>query len=289
MFSGDEVSELHPLASPDHIIGGWCNPRSGRLNPTDLIQAFAKGARNKGVEIREDCTVEKILVDGDRVKGLETSAGYVDADIVVLCTGLWSRELLKSFDIHLGLGVCEHSYLIVDTNPALSRDTPSFECSELSIYGREEVSRFLVGFFDDNAKIVDVKSLPDRFSFALLPDNIDQIAPYYESAMRLFPALHDAPIRNVINGPESFTLDGAPIVGGFQNVSGLYVACGMNSGGVTYSGMVGHHIADLLSGVSPKFPEFDMRPERFGTRVNDQSWVDAQISRVPYGVFQGDM
>ncbi|MEO0400392.1 MAG: FAD-binding oxidoreductase [Pseudomonadota bacterium] len=285
LFSGDEVTEFHPLASPEHIVGEWRNERSGRLNPTDLVNAFAKGARDKGVKIFENGPIKDVIVDGGRVRAIETFEDRIDADIVVMAAGLWSRDLLKRFDIHLGMSVLAHSYLIAETDPVLSRDTPSFECPEFSIFGREEVGRFLVGFFDDNAKVVDPKSLPELFSFALLQDDIDQIAPYYESAMRLFPALSEAPIRNIINGPETFTLDGDPIVGGFEYISGLYVACGMNSGGVTFAGMVGHHITDLLTGAKPRFTEYDMRPERFGDKARDEAWVDAEVSRVPYRTY----
>ncbi|MEO0399559.1 MAG: FAD-dependent oxidoreductase [Pseudomonadota bacterium] len=281
----DELESMHPLISSENVFGAWFNDQSGRVNPTDLTNAYAKGARSKGVKIRERVSIERIETEGSQVKGIQTSEGFFEADYVVVCAGLWSRELLKPFDIHLGMSALEHCYLIADTETPLTRDTPSFECEELAVYGREEVGYFLVGFFDDYANVVDVKALPEIFSFALLPDNLDQIAPYYENAMKLFPALQEAPIRNIINGPESFTIDAAPIVGGFESIGGLYVACGMNSGGVSYSGMAGHHIADLLTGASPRFSEIDMSPERFDEKVKDHAWLDTQVSRVVHGIF----
>ena len=281
MVPAEDVADFHPLASPQGVVGGWLNPRSGRLNPADLVAAYAKGARARGVKIIENCAVEEVLIDNGRVGGARTGNGDVEADAVVVCSGLWSRRLLERADVHLAHGACEHFYVIAEPTPALSRDTPSFICPESLIYGREEVSGFLVGFFDREAKLLNVETLPEPFAFTLLPEDWDQIAPYYEAAAELFPALHDAPIRRFINGPESFTPDGSPLVGSMSSVEGLYVACALNSAGVTYSGMVGHNIADLLSGRRLRFTEIVSTPDRFGERGEDPGWVDAQMTDAP--------
>ena len=276
-----EVADYHPLASPEAIIGAWYNPRSGRVNPADLVAAYAKGARARGAHIMEQSPVERIVIENGQVRGLEIAGEHMEADRVVVCTGLWSRQLLAHSDIPLAHGACEHFYVIAQPSPGLSRDTPSFICPEDLIYGREEVGGFLVGFFDRDAKVLDVETLPEPFTFTLLAEDWDQVAPYYEQAAEIFPALRDAPIRRFINGPESFTPDGKPLVGAVDEVEGLYVACAMNSAGVTYSGMVGHTIADLLMGTTPRFGEVDYACARFGSKGADEAWVDGQIADAP--------
>ena len=98
----------------------------------------------------------------------------------------------------------------------------------------------MVGFFDEDAKTIDAASLPEPFAFTLLPPDWDKIAPYFEKAIAIFPALEKAPIRRFVNGPESFTPDDAPLIGPVPGVAGLHLCTAMNSGGVTYSAAAGH-------------------------------------------------
>ena len=282
LLGPDEIGRHHPLATGDAIAGAWLNPLSGRLNPADLVAAYARAARRRGVRIREQCTVRGLLRRGGaRVCGVETDQGPVEADEVVIATGMWTRGLLAGQDIRVAHGACEHFYAIAAPTPPLPRETPSFICPEALIYGREEVGGFLVGFFDRNAKCLDVATLPEPFTFTLLEEDWDQVADYYRSACALFPALTEAPIRRLVNGPESFTPDGRPLVGPVEGVEGLWLACAMNSSGVTFSGMVGHNSADWLAGETLRFPEFDCRPARFGTEESDPARVDAQMPHAP--------
>lgn len=276
-----EVSAHHPLADPAVLTGAWLNPRSGRVNPADLVAAYVKGFRARGGQVRENCIVDRIEIRNDATTAVITSGGPIIADAVIVCTGLWSRNLLNKNDIGLAHGTVEHFYAIACPNPPLRRETPSFICSERLIYGREEVGGFLVGFFDRDAKVVDVSKLPEPFTFTLLNEDWDQVASYYQAAVELFPALADAPIRQLLNGPESFTPDGHPLVGPVNGVEGLYVACALNSGGVTYSGMVGHMMADWVLEREQRFQPFDCAPGRFGVHGNDAAWADAQMPNAP--------
>ena len=281
LLTPEQATAHHPLLDPAALAGAWLNPDSGRLNPADLVAAYARAARKRGARIVEDCTVEQVLIEGGRVCGVQTADGPIEADLVVVASGLWSRRLLERSGVPLAHGACEHFYVIADVRPRLARDTPSFICPERLCYGREEVGGFLVGFFDRDAIPVEVASLPEPFTFTLLKENWEQVASYYQSAAELFPALVDAPIRRFVNGPESFTPDGSPLVGPLPEVEGLYAACALNSAGVTYSGMVGHAIADLVEGVSPRFDIGECAPGRFGERAADGDWLREAMRDAP--------
>ena len=281
-----EVRRHHPLADAAGIAGAWLNPLSGRLDPAGLVAAWARAARRRGVRIEEQCTVRGLVVRGARACGVETDRGRFEADEVVVAAGLWTRGLMAGADIRVAHGACEHFYAIAAPTPALPRETPSFICPEELIYGREEVGGFLVGFFDRDAKCLDAATLPEPFTFTLLDEDWDQVAAYYERAGEIFPALADAPIRRLVNGPESFTPDGRPLIGPVDGIDGLWLACAMNSGGVTLSGMAGHSIADWLSGDSLRFPELDCRPGRFGAGESDPARVDAQMPHAPSTFYQ---
>ena len=281
-----EVGQHHPLAEAGGISGAWLNPLSGRLNPADLVAAYARAARRRGARIEEQCTVVGPVMRGARVCGVETDKGTFEADEVVFAAGLWTRGLMAGADIRAAHGACEHFYAIAAPEPPLPRETPSFICPEELIYGREEVGGFLVGFFDRNAKCLDAATLPEPFTFTLLDEDWDQVAAYYQRAGEIFPALADAPIRRLVNGPESFTADGRPLIGPVEGVDGLWLACAMNSGGVTFSGMAGHSIADWLEGKALRFPEIDCRPGRFSASESDPAWVDAQMPHSPSNFYQ---
>ena len=275
-----EAAALNPLLDPAAVEAIWLNSLSGRLNPADLTAAYASAARRAGVTIRENVEVSALSIAGGRVAGVETGEGPVTADTVIVAAGLWSRPLLEPLGVALAQWACEHFYVIADVSPRLSRETPSFVAPDDLLYGREEVGRFLVGFFDEDAKTLDPASLPKPFSFTLLPPDWDKIAPYFERAMRLFPVLAKAPIRHFVNGPESFTPDGLPLIGRVRGIDGLFVATAMNSAGVTWSAMTGALIADLVADVKPRFDARPYDAARFGDQGRDLAWLKAEISAV---------
>ncbi|HUL06877.1 MAG TPA: FAD-dependent oxidoreductase, partial [Candidatus Acidoferrum sp.] len=248
MITGKEAAGLHALLAADAITAAWLNPLSGRVNPADLTAAYAKGARRRGARVVENCRVTGLSVRNGRVRGVETAAETIEADAVVVAAGLWSRGLLAGVDVHLAQWATEHFYVIADVTPRLPRETPSFVAPEDLLYGREEVGGMMVGAFDEDAKTIDAAALPEPFAFTLFPPAWDKIAPYFEKAVTIFPALETAPIRRFVNGPESFTPDDVPLIGPISGIEGLHVCTAMNSGGVTYSAAAGHMIADLLAG-----------------------------------------
>jgi glycine/D-amino acid oxidase-like deaminating enzyme len=280
MITGVEAARLHPLLAGDAIAAAWFNPLSGRVNPADLTAAYAKGARRRGVRILENCRATGLTVRVGRVRGVDTPAGPIDADDVVVAAGLWSRGLLADMGVHLAQWACEHFYVIADVTPRLPRETPSFVAPEDLFYGREEVGGMMVGAFDEDAKTIDAASLPEPFAFTLFAPAWDKIAPYFQKAVAVFPSLETAPIRRFVNGPESFTPDNAPLIGPISGINGLHVCTAMNSGGVTYSAAAGHLVADFLAETDPRFDVGAFLPERFGERARDLAWLQREISTV---------
>jgi len=278
-LKSEEARKLHPLLVPTGLAGIWFNPYSGRVNPADLTAAYAKAARASGAEIRENVTVRGLSIKSGRINAVETASGRLDADVVVVAAGLWSQPLLASADIYLAQWPCQHFYVIASVSPPLQRQTPSFVAPDALIYGREEVGGFLAGCFDENAKTIAPADLPDPFSFTLLPPDWDKIAPYFERAIQLFPALETAPIRQFVNGPESFTPDGMPLVGQIPEVEGLLVATAMNSSGVTWSAMAGKLVADILEDRPTDADSTRFQPARFA-QGRDLDWLKGEISNV---------
>ena len=281
MLDPAEAAARHPLLDAGAIAGAWYNGLSGRLNPADLTACYVREAVRNGVELRENVTVEGLVASGGNIAAVLTGQGPVDADVVVVCAGLWSRDLVLPLDVPLAQWGCQHFYVIADIDPRLPRETPAFVSPADLVYGREEVGGLLLGCFDRDALTLEPDSLPEPFTFTLLEPNWDKFAPYFDGAAEVFPMLVDAPIRQFVNGPESFTPDGNPLIGPVAGVDGLYVASGMNSRGVTVSGASGHMIADMIAGDAPRFDPAAYAPDRFGERAGDTEWLRAEVSATP--------
>ncbi|WP_167484320.1 NAD(P)/FAD-dependent oxidoreductase [Mesorhizobium tamadayense] len=279
MLSPEEAGRLNPLLNPESASAFWLNPLSGRVNPADLTAAYARGARQRGVRIVENCRATELEIQSGRIVGVSTSTGLIAADAVVVAGGMWSRLLLETSGIALPQWSVEHFYVIADVTPRLVASTPSFVMSEHRVYGREEAGGMLVGAFDENAKTIDAAAMPDPFAFTLFEPDWDKLAPYFQSAMEIFPFLADAPIRRFINGPESFTPDGSPLIGPWPDVQGLFLCTAMNSEGVTWSAMAGRLTAELVTDVKPSFDTSHCAPARFGRQAADIDWLKRQISQ----------
>jgi 4-methylaminobutanoate oxidase (formaldehyde-forming) len=281
-----QAAALHPLLDPGPLAGAWYNARAGRLDPAGLTDAYARAARRRGARVLEQCAVQGIDVRAGAAVGVRASQGALEARHIVICAGLWSRDLLVEIGDAPAQGTCEHFYVIARVPTRLPRDTPTFVIPDDLVYGREEVGDLLVGCFDEGAWLVAPSDLPDPFSFALLEPDWDQAAPYLTRAAEVFPALRDAPIRRFVNGPESFTPDGEPLVGTVVGIDGLHVACAMNSLGVTLSAAVGRAVAGLVRDGDPGPAARDWSPARFGERARDPAWLDGAIRAAPSRLYR---
>ncbi len=278
MLDPNEAAEANPLLDPASIVGAWHNPRSGRLDPANYTEALARGARRRGARIVEGCGVTDIVTDGDRVSGVATADGTIAAGAVVVCAGLWSRNVAARAGAWLAQWPTEHFYVIADPRGGLPADMPSFICPEALIYGREDAGRFLVGCFDEDAKTLNPNDLAEEFSFSLLNEDWDKVYPYFETAGKLFPALADAPIHSFINGPETFTPDTEPLIGPADGTRGLYICSGMNSRGITLAAGAGRIIADMVGGRTPRFDATPFAPDRFGAMGAEEARLEKEIS-----------
>lgn len=246
-----EMKELFPLADMDGLLAGFHVPGDGRVNPVDLTMSLARGARALGVRVVEGVSAGDVTTRADgalpRVTGVRTSAGDIECEVVVNCTGMWARQLGERHGVVIPNQAAEHYYLITDTIPGIDPDGPILEDPSRYGYYREEGGGMMVGLFEPVAAPWHLDRIPDDFSFGTLPPDWDRVSPALETAMSRVPVTFDVGVRTFFCGPESFTPDRLPAVGEAPGLQGYFVAAGLNSVGILSSGGLGRVLAHWIA------------------------------------------
>ncbi|PPR21470.1 MAG: 4-methylaminobutanoate oxidase (formaldehyde-forming) [Alphaproteobacteria bacterium MarineAlpha10_Bin2] len=246
VITPEEVKERYPLVNTEDVLGAVHIPSDGKANPVDVTQALAKGARTGGALIREDCKVLAIRHDGERVTGVETDAGEITADAVVLCAGMWTRDLAASIGVNVPLHACEHFYIMTEAFDGVTPDLPVLRDYDACAYYKEDAGKILLGAFEPNAKPWGMDGIPEDFSFDELPEDFDHFEPILTQAMHRMPALADVGIQTFFCGPESFTPDVRYQLGEVPELANCFVAAGFNSIGIQSAGGIGQVLAEWI-------------------------------------------
>ncbi len=246
VITPERIKELYPIANVDDLVGGIHIPSDGYANAVDITQALAKGARNGGARIFENTKVTKIRHDGERVTGVETDQGQVDADHVVLCGGMWTRDLAASIGVTVPLHACEHYYVLFEGIDGLSPSLPVLRDYDYCGYYKYDAGKLLVGAFEPNARPWGMGGISEDFCFDEIEGNFDHFEPVLVDAMRRVPALENAGIQKFFCGPESFTPDVRYHLGESAELKGCFVAAGLNSIGLQSAGGIGKVMAEWI-------------------------------------------
>jgi glycine/D-amino acid oxidase-like deaminating enzyme len=274
LVDGAEVRRLAPPIRPDVLGASYCS-QDAHINTPLLVRSLAEGARREGAVIREGVTATGLRRDGDRVVGVETGEGIVEADHVVIASGVWATELLKTAGIDAGVG--GERLQVVSTFPIAERIQPV-------VYGPLAAKQYTL-FRDlpawDPAAFTEPYESEDAIELLELvaqredgsvllgcpmdyPAEIDlrpTLAGLQATAIRIsedFPGLANAPIDRTWAGMLPYTADTAPIIDEIE--PGLFAAIGHVYGNAA-GPMTGRLISQL---VLDQRPELDLEEARFG-------------------------
>ncbi|GAB7006050.1 FAD-dependent oxidoreductase [Nocardioides sp. AN3] len=282
LVSPARAHELWPPMQVDDVLGALWLPGDGKVNPTDVTQSLAKGARMRGARIEEKVRVLDLVVEdspaGRRVSGVHTDAGEVRAEVVVLCAGQWSKALGDRAGTVVPLHSAEHFYVVTDPVAGTHPDLPIMRDQDGWTYFKEEVGGLVVGGFEPDAKPwVSPDQIPYPFEFQLLDEDWGHFSVLMEQALLRVPALGHTGIRKLYNGPESFTPDNQFLLGETPEVGGLFVGCGFNSVGVASAGGAGKALAEWIVSGSPQQDLVAVDVRRFGPWQNDVSFLRRRV------------
>jgi sarcosine dehydrogenase len=268
-----EAQDLWPLMEISDLIGAAFLPTDGQVNPSDITQSLAKGARNRGVRIIEDTKVTGVEIQGGRVAAVLTPQGRIACEFVVNCAGQWAREVGRMAGVNVPLVSVQHQYLITELMPQVPRGLPTLRDPDRLTYYKEDVGGLVMGGYEPNPIPWAVDGIPDEFNFQLLPSNWEHFQPIMEQALARVPALASAGIKELMNGPESFTPDGNFILGAAPEVAGFFVGAGFNAFGIASGGGAGKVLAEWIVGGEAPFDVWPVDIRRFGAPHQDIAWV----------------
>ena len=262
-ISFDEVTEKAPMLRTDDLVAAYFMPGDGTTNPTDTSQALAKGARANGATIAEGVKVTQVLTKNGAASGVVTDQGEITADYVVLCGGMWTRDLARPLGVTVPLHAAEHMYMVTRPLEGVVRGQPVIRDMDGYIYIKEEVGGLLIGGFEPDAKPWGGDGIPEGFEFALFDEDWDQFDIFLQNGIQRVPSLENAEVRQLLVGPESFTPDNRYIVGEAPTVDRLFVAAGFNSIGIQSAGGVGMALAEWIVDGAPTYDLNDIDLGRF--------------------------
>jgi len=242
----DEIVERYPLVNSSDLLGGIHIPSDGLANAVDISQALAKGARNNGAQIFQNTKVTAIKNDGVKVTGVSTPDGDIAADYVVICGGMWSRDLAASVGVNVPLHACEHYYVLFESVAGLDPNLPVLRDYDACTYYKYDAGKLMVGAFEPSAKPWGMDGIAEDFCFDEIAGDFDHLEPVLQDAMERIPALQDAGIQKFFCGPESFTPDVRYHLGEAPELRNCYISAGLNSIGLQSAGGIGKVMSEWM-------------------------------------------
>ena len=273
LLTPKEAQDLWPLMDIGDVVGAAFLPTDGQANPSDITLSLAKGARMAGAKIFEDTKVLSVDIQDGVIRGVVTADGRIACEKVVVCAGMWTRPFAARYGVNVPLVPVEHQYLVTERIDGVTPTLPTLRDPDRLTYWKEEVGGLVMGGYEPNPKLWRDGSLPEGFHYTLLDNDFDHFTPIMEQALGRVPALESAGIKQMINGPESFTPDGMFILGEAPEQRNFFVGAGFNAFGIASGGGAGMCLAEWVAkGEAP----FDLWPadiRRFGRPHFDTDWI----------------
>ena len=266
----DEVGDIWPLAVTDGLVGAIRHPDDGYIQPADLTQALARGARSFGAAIHRQTTVTAIESTPGGEWRVCTEGGDWIAEHVVSATGNFARRTGAMVGLDIPVLPVQHQYIVTEAHPDIldrhRRGLPEMGVlreSDGSWYMREEAGGLLLGPYERGAPACYLDGPHPESEYELFNGDIDRLMPHIESAIRRVPAFGELGIKRVYNGAIAYTPDGSPIVGPAWDKRNFWLNEG-HSFGITAAAGAGWQLAEWIVEGEPTIDMLGVDPRRFG-------------------------
>ena len=272
IMSVADMRAVYPFLETHDLVGGLWDPTDGDIDPSQLTQALARGARALGATIVRFCPVENVTRNNGEWQ-IHTPNGRIRCEYVVNAAGYRAREVGRMFGRDVPSVVLSHQYLVTESIEALSsRESklPLLRDPDSSYYLRQEMNGLLLGPYERNCRAhwVDRHDpMPPDFSFQLYPDDLERLEWYIDDACRRVPILATAGISRVVNGPIPYAPDGNPLIGPMPGVPNAFEAC-VFTFGIVQAGGAGKIAAEWIMEGETETDSWAVDPRRFTDHAN---------------------
>jgi sarcosine oxidase, subunit beta len=266
LITAAEVLELDPSVYVDDIDVAAYEPESGYADPNATTFGMAQAAMEMGVEFLLDTRVLRVLTDGERVTGVETTEGTITAATVVIAAGAWANALFEPLGIDLGLKPVparvaafrwaierapRHLTYIDRTNGTWARPLDG-----VSTLGGAEL-----------AQLGDVD--PENVYESLTQAEIDVTR---QQLAKRFPTMRHSTMRGAWAGVLMMSPDAHPLIGRLEQYEGLYCMAGDSGTSFKTAPGIGKCLSELI--VDGQATTVDLTPFRPSRVAEGQLWHD---------------
>ena len=277
----DEAERLHPLVNFEGIRCIMVEPDGGNVDPSGVTHAYAIGARQNGAEVHRFTPVTGTDPQPDGTWIVRTDKGDIRTPWVINAAGLWAREVAAMAGVALPLVPTEHQYFVTETIAgiaAMDRRLPSVADRDGEYYLRQEGQGLLIGAYERDMRFWAEDGTPPDFGHELFADDLDRIEPNMLRAIDRVPAVGEAGIKRVINGPMIWSPDSSALFGPVPELTGYFCCCGIIPG-FSQNGGLGKLAAEWMIEGEPSLDLFGWDLARYGgwagkaftrARVQDQ-------------------
>ena len=270
VLTPQQIKDIWPLCETDGLLGAIQHPDDGYIQPADLTQAMAKGARSRGAEIYRNTTVTGIEQKPNGEWLVKTDQGDITCEHVVSASGNFARKTGAMVGLDIPVIPVEHQYIVTEPHPLIkerqAKGLPEMGVlreADSSWYMREENGGLLLGPYEHGAPCCYMDGPSDQSEYELFQEDLDRLAPHIETAIARVPAFGEVGIKKVYNGAIAYTPDGSPIIGPAWDKKNFWLNEG-HSFGVTAAGGAGWQLADWIVEGEPSIDMMGVDPRRFG-------------------------
>jgi glycine/D-amino acid oxidase-like deaminating enzyme len=263
----EEVARRMPYMRTDDLVDACYSPTDGHLQPAELASAYHKIGKQRGVRYHTHTPVNGILLDGGRVRGVTTPVGEFHAPVVVNAGGPWSYLNAEMAETVLATAAIGHYYLTTRPNPAqpIDRLSPAVRNRELRIYTRPESGGLIVGIYDAEPELHEMRKLPVDFDMSRMKAARDsiQVARLIDAAHQRFPWIDERTPMTITTGIMTFTPDARPFCGKMPDIEGLYHCSGFSGHGIVQSPVIGLIMSQLILDGRSTYDVSSIEADRF--------------------------
>jgi glycine cleavage system T protein len=290
LISAEQAQELFPLMSTEGVLGGAWLPTDGYIDPAQLTYALADGARRGGCRVFTETRVTGIEVRDGRVRGVRTDRGDVAAEVVVDAGGMYAAAIARLAGVRVPLIPMSHQYLVTqplepvrEARGPERRSLPTLRDPDLLVYYREDGDGLVMGGYERQSEPAFLPdgpagfdAIPPDFNGRLLEEEWGRFEEITENSKRRVPAMDEATVTKLINGPEAFTPDNEFCLGESE-VGGFFVCAGFCAHGLAGAGGIGKVLAEWIVEGEPSLDLWEMDIRRFGPQYRSPSYTHARV------------